>query len=232
VVLFDEFDALGKERDRGQEHESVLGEKLFRRTGRNLVLTYAGQQALSYAEEILSLGQGLVNAMKQRPTSRPLRVNLGVADALPKLITYHLIEPSVKATHIEKAGVKLLYFPRVIRWLRYVAATPYGFRDPNEASPGACSSFKPKSEETTSNPSHPVQMGQVMKLSRLPRPLNPVVATVALEMGTTGKSGNAAMARRLAPRTVRTGSFDGSSHRKAYRRSSSASQRIVGLGSR
>ena len=76
-----------------QALEGVLGEKLFRRVGRNLALTDAGQQVLSYAEEIFSLGQDLVSSVKQRPTSRPLRVSLGVADALPKLVTYHLIEP-------------------------------------------------------------------------------------------------------------------------------------------
>ena len=73
--------------------ESVFGEKLFRRAGRNLALTDTGQQVLSYAEEIFSLGQDLVNAVKQRPTTRPLRLNLGVADTLPKLVSYRIIEP-------------------------------------------------------------------------------------------------------------------------------------------
>ena len=76
-----------------QALEGVLGEKLFRRTGRGLALTDTGQQVLSYAEEIFSIGQDLMNSVKQRPTSRPLRVNLGVADALPKLVTYRIIEP-------------------------------------------------------------------------------------------------------------------------------------------
>ena len=76
-----------------QALEGVLGEKLFRRAGRNLALTDAGQQVLSFAEEIFSMGQDLLNAVKQRPTPRPLRLNLGVADALPKLVTYHIIEP-------------------------------------------------------------------------------------------------------------------------------------------
>jgi LysR family transcriptional activator of nhaA len=73
--------------------EGVLGEKLLRRKGRNLALTEVGQQVLSYAEEIFSIGHELVNSVKQRPTSRPLRLNLGVADALPKLVTYQIIEP-------------------------------------------------------------------------------------------------------------------------------------------
>ncbi len=73
--------------------EGVLGEKLFWRGGRALALTEAGQHVLMYAEEIFSTGQDLLNSVKQRSTSRPLRVRLGVADALPKLVTYKIIEP-------------------------------------------------------------------------------------------------------------------------------------------
>jgi LysR family transcriptional regulator, transcriptional activator of nhaA len=76
-----------------QALESVLGEKLFRRTGRNLRLTDVGQHVLSYAEEIFSIGRDLLSSVKHRPTSRPLRLHLGVADALPKLVTYRIIEP-------------------------------------------------------------------------------------------------------------------------------------------
>lgn len=76
-----------------QALEGVLGEKLFRRAGRNLALTHTGQHVLSFAEEIFSLGQDLLNSVKQRPTRRPLRLSLGVADALPKLVTYRIIEP-------------------------------------------------------------------------------------------------------------------------------------------
>lgn len=74
--------------------EGVLGEKLFRRGGRALALTEAGQHVFTYAEEIFAIGQDLLDAVKQRPTSRPLRLRLGVADALPKLATYRIIEPA------------------------------------------------------------------------------------------------------------------------------------------
>jgi LysR family transcriptional activator of nhaA len=73
--------------------EGAFGEKLFRRGGRALALTETGQHVFIYAEEIFSIGQDLLNSVKQRPTSRPLRVRLGVADALPKLVTYQIIEP-------------------------------------------------------------------------------------------------------------------------------------------
>jgi LysR family transcriptional regulator, transcriptional activator of nhaA len=76
-----------------QALEGVLGEKLFRRVGRNLSLTEAGHHVLSYAEEIFHIGQDLLDSVKQRPTTRPLRLNIGVTDALPKLITYEILKP-------------------------------------------------------------------------------------------------------------------------------------------
>ena len=74
--------------------EGVFGEKLFRRTGRNLALTEAGHQVLSYAEEILSLGKELLTAMQRQPSSRLLRVNIGIADYDPAASPYgwHIIK--------------------------------------------------------------------------------------------------------------------------------------------
>lgn len=73
--------------------ENALGEKLFRRSPRGLSLTETGQQAFSYAKDIFALGQELLLALKQRPTRRPLRVHIGIADSLPKLVTHELIKP-------------------------------------------------------------------------------------------------------------------------------------------
>ncbi len=75
------------------ELESNLGEKLFRRQGRANVLTDAGQVALRYADEIFSLGQELTNAIQQRPSSESIRLHVGVADALPKLVTNEILRP-------------------------------------------------------------------------------------------------------------------------------------------
>lgn len=75
-----------------QALERALGEKLMRRTPRGLALTEAGQKAFSFAEEIFSLGEDLLNTMKRRPTTRPLRVNVGITDSLPKLLTYDMLK--------------------------------------------------------------------------------------------------------------------------------------------
>jgi LysR family transcriptional regulator, transcriptional activator of nhaA len=75
--------------------EGRLGEKLLQRSGRRLVLTDAGHLVMSYAQEIFSLGQELTSAIKERPTGRPLRLVVGIADVLPKWIAYRLIEPAL-----------------------------------------------------------------------------------------------------------------------------------------
>jgi len=76
--------------------EEVIGEKLFRRGGRALALTEAGHRVLSYAEEIFSLGQELLDAARQQPTARSLRVHIGITDSLPKLVSYNIIKPIFK----------------------------------------------------------------------------------------------------------------------------------------
>ena len=76
--------------------EGVLEEKLFRRGGRALALTEAGQRVFSYAEAIFSLGQELLDATRQQPGARPVRVHIGITDSLPKLMSYEIIKPIFK----------------------------------------------------------------------------------------------------------------------------------------
>ena len=75
--------------------EDNLGEKLFHRSGRRLVLTDVGQVAMRYGEEIFSLGQEFTSRMKERPTGRPLRFCVGIADVLPKATAFQLIKPAL-----------------------------------------------------------------------------------------------------------------------------------------
>jgi LysR family transcriptional activator of nhaA len=76
-----------------RELENALGEKLFRREGRNNKPTDAGQVVFNYAEEIFALGRELMSAVKQRPGLRTLRLNVGVADSFPKLVTNEILKP-------------------------------------------------------------------------------------------------------------------------------------------
>jgi len=76
-----------------RELEVALGEKLFRREGRNNKLTETGQIVFGYAEEIFALGRELMNTVKQRPGSRSMRFYVGVADSFPKLVTREILKP-------------------------------------------------------------------------------------------------------------------------------------------
>jgi LysR family transcriptional activator of nhaA len=74
--------------------EEVLGEKLFLRRGRDLVLSESGRIAFRYADEIFSLGREFVDTLKGRATGRPLRLVVGVADVLPQSLVRRFLEPA------------------------------------------------------------------------------------------------------------------------------------------
>ena len=74
--------------------EESLGEKLFARVGRRLILTETGRLAFRYADEIFSLGREFMDTLKGRPSGQPLRFRVGITDILPKLIAQRLLEPA------------------------------------------------------------------------------------------------------------------------------------------
>jgi LysR family transcriptional activator of nhaA len=76
--------------------EDSLGEKLFKRSGRNLVLTEIGQLVLTYADEIFSAGRELMSAVKQRPGGRLLRLNVGMTDSISKLMGFEFLKPAIR----------------------------------------------------------------------------------------------------------------------------------------
>ena len=77
-----------------RELENALGEKLFQRSGRNLVLTDVGNVVYSYAEEIFSIGAELKETIRGGGTRK--RLTVGITDVLPKLVAYRLLEPVKK----------------------------------------------------------------------------------------------------------------------------------------
>jgi LysR family transcriptional activator of nhaA len=80
--------------------EDQLGEKLLARSGRRLVLTEMGRTVFSYAEDIFALGRELMDVVKNRPIGRPLRLDVGVVDVMPKVVVQTLLEP---ALHLRQA---------------------------------------------------------------------------------------------------------------------------------
>jgi LysR family transcriptional activator of nhaA len=77
--------------------EEQLGEKLFQRSGRNLVLTDVGRLVYEYADQIFALGREMLDTLKDRPTGRPLRFQVGVTDEVSKLLAYRFLQPALSS---------------------------------------------------------------------------------------------------------------------------------------
>lgn len=75
--------------------EEQLGGKLFTRSGRRLALTETGRTVFSYAEDIFTLGRELMDVVKNHPIGRPLRLDVGVVDVMPKVVVQTLLEPAL-----------------------------------------------------------------------------------------------------------------------------------------
>lgn len=79
-----------------QELEAAVGQSLFERQGKRMLLTTAGATALDYATAIFSLGDELNAVLRggSRPKSIALRV--GVTDSVPKLLTVAAMAPVIE----------------------------------------------------------------------------------------------------------------------------------------
>ncbi len=76
--------------------EQAVGSALLIKQGRKWVLSDTGRAVFHYADEIFSLGRELTRMLKGQGTERGVRLNLGISDALPKLLAYRLIEPLLR----------------------------------------------------------------------------------------------------------------------------------------
>jgi LysR family transcriptional activator of nhaA len=77
--------------------EDALGQKLFQRAGRRLVLTDVGRTTFRYADEIFRLGRELQESITRGPMSRQVRFAVGIADVIPKLVAERLLQPAFDA---------------------------------------------------------------------------------------------------------------------------------------
>lgn len=77
------------------EFEETLGVELFRRVGRGLELTETGQRLLGYAEQIFALGDEMLDSIRDAAQSPSVPFRVGIADSVPKMVAYRLVEPSL-----------------------------------------------------------------------------------------------------------------------------------------
>ncbi len=72
--------------------EGALGEKLFRKQGRRLVLTEIGVLVYRYAEDIFSLGRELLSTVKNSTVGPKMKFSVGIEQVVPKLIAKELLD--------------------------------------------------------------------------------------------------------------------------------------------
>lgn len=75
--------------------ERQLGQALLAPRGRGLELTEAGRTALRYADRIFEAGDRLREALSESAPAR-LRLAVGITDAVPKLIAFHVLEAALR----------------------------------------------------------------------------------------------------------------------------------------
>ncbi len=73
--------------------EDTVGDPLFNRVGRGLVLTETGQVVKQYADEIFTLGAELTQRVKSKQALVPTTFNVGIVDSIPKLVALRVLEP-------------------------------------------------------------------------------------------------------------------------------------------
>ena len=84
--------------------ENNLGVQLFRKLGRGLELTDIGRRIFSYADEIFSLGNELLEVAQDQEVRKNIPFLIGITDSVPKSVAYRVIEPVL---HID-APIRLI----------------------------------------------------------------------------------------------------------------------------
>lgn len=75
--------------------EESVGQPLFDRMGRRLVLSEMGHIVMEYAEEIFAIGGELSQVVRGQKTAGPSILSIGMVSSMPKLIAERIIAPSL-----------------------------------------------------------------------------------------------------------------------------------------
>lgn len=75
--------------------EETVGSPLFERRGRHLHLTETGRTVFGYADDMFRLGTELADVLRGRTTAGQRVFRVGVADVVPKLVAYRMLEPAL-----------------------------------------------------------------------------------------------------------------------------------------
>lgn len=80
--------------------ESELGERLYERRARSLVLTQAGTIVFRHCTQMFEVGTEMCQVLDGRVAGKPQRLRIGVADTIPKVLVYKLLSPLLGAVEV------------------------------------------------------------------------------------------------------------------------------------
>lgn len=77
--------------------DEAVGQPLFNRVGRRLVLSDMGRTVFEYADQIFSVGAELAGVVRGNQLSGPTTLNIGIVNSMPKLIAERIVAPAMIA---------------------------------------------------------------------------------------------------------------------------------------
>ena len=77
--------------------DKAVGQALFNRAGRRLVLSDMGRVVYEYADEIFSVGAELASVVRGSQHTGPGTLTVGIVNSLPKLIAERIVAPALMA---------------------------------------------------------------------------------------------------------------------------------------
>lgn len=98
--------------------EKSVGQKLFDKQGRGLVLTEFGKQVHQYADEIFAIGHELREFIKTGHQGNRKRFVVGLPDVVPKHVAFELLKP---ALHMDNRPRTICYEGKLDRLLADLA---------------------------------------------------------------------------------------------------------------
>src|SRR5689334_11937776 len=84
-----------------QELEESIGQPLFERVGRRLLLTNAGETALDYANNIFAMTDELAHVLRGGQKAKSITFRIAITDSVPKLLTVMALQPVVERHRME-----------------------------------------------------------------------------------------------------------------------------------
>ena len=75
--------------------DEAVGQRLFNKAGRGLVLSEMGRVVFNYAEDIFSIGAELASVVRGQETGGQSVLNVGAVNSMPKLVVERIVAPAL-----------------------------------------------------------------------------------------------------------------------------------------